>query len=177
MDPVLEALTRSLQSAVDGLSEEQFTWRPAANKWSVAEILEHLYLSYTGTAKGFEKMLAAGKPVFAPVTGKSRVRKLLVLRFNYLPFGRESPQSTRPKGLPPEKVRLDFPAKIAAMDAFIAKAEAQFGRGAPILEHPFLGPLTGAQWRKFHRLHGQHHRKQIIQLRANMPAKQFSVVS
>jgi Protein of unknown function (DUF1569) len=176
MDPVLENLTRSLQSAVEGLSEEQFSWHPAANKWSVAEILEHLYLSYTGTAKGFEKMLAAGKPVFAPATGKSRIRKLVVLGFNYLPFGRESPPSTRPKGLPPEKVRLNFPAKIAIMDAFIAKAEGQFGHGAPILDHPFLGPLSGPQWRKFHRLHGQHHRKQIMQLRASMPAKQFSAV-
>jgi len=171
MDCVLEDLTKSLQSAVEGLSDEQFSWHPAANKWSVGEILEHLYLSYTGTTKGFEKMLASGKPMFASRTLSNRVRSLVVFGFNYLPSGRESPQSTRPKGLPLEKVRLDLPGKIVAMDAIISKAEVQFGRGAPILQHPFLGPLTGAQWRKFHRLHGQHHRKQIMQLRANMPAK------
>ena len=171
MDPLLEDLARSLQSAIEGLSEEQFGWHAAPGKWSAGEILEHLYLSYTGTAKGFEKMLATGKPVFAPITLSNRARHFVVFGFNYLPSGRESPQSTRPKGLPLEKVRADFPDKIAAMDALITKAEAQFGRSSPILQHPFLGPLTGPQWRKFHRLHGMHHRKQIMQLRAGMLQK------
>jgi hypothetical protein len=29
-----------------------------------------------------------------------------------------------------------------------------------------LGPLTGAQWRKFHLVHGLHHQKQLLRLRA-----------
>jgi hypothetical protein len=29
-----------------------------------------------------------------------------------------------------------------------------------------LGPLTGAQWRKFHLVHGRHHVKQVLHLRA-----------
>jgi hypothetical protein len=31
-----------------------------------------------------------------------------------------------------------------------------------------LGPLTGAQWRKFHLVHGRHHARQIRQLRAGL---------
>jgi hypothetical protein len=29
------------------------------------------------------------------------------------------------------------------------------------MDHPFLGPLTASQWRKFHLVHGRHHARQI----------------
>jgi hypothetical protein len=164
MDAFLEQLQRSLDSAIDGMSAEQFTWHPA-NKWCAAEILEHLYLSYTGTTKAFERMLELGKPAATRGSIRQRTRAFVVFGFDYLPSGREAPAPTRPKGLPAEKVRSGFSEKIAAMDAIIAQCEARFGSGARLLDHPFLGPLTSAQWRKFHLLHGLHHQKQIVRLR------------
>jgi Protein of unknown function (DUF1569) len=167
MDARLEQLQRSLDSAIEGMSAEQFIWHPA-NKWCAAEILEHLYLSYTGTAKGFERMLEAGKPSATRASISQRIRRFVVLGFNYLPSGREAPAQTRPKGLSSEKVRNGFAEKIAAMDAAITQGEARFGSSARLLDHPFLGPLTGAQWREFHLLHGLHHQKQIARLREAM---------
>jgi hypothetical protein len=29
------------------------------------------------------------------------------------------------------------------------------------LDHPFIGPLTADQWRKFHWVHGRHHIRQM----------------
>jgi hypothetical protein len=167
MDALLEHLHRTLASTIDGMSAEQFRWHPA-NKWCAAEILEHLYLSYTGTTRGFERMLEAGKPAAKRGSLWQRTRAFVVFGFDYLPSGREAPTPTRPKGLPTEKVRNEFPQKIAAMDATIAQCEARFGSSARLLDHPFLGPLTGAQWRKFHLLHGLHHQKQIVRLREAM---------
>lgn len=164
MDPLLEQLQRSLDSAINGMSAEQFIWHPA-NKWCAAEILEHLYLSYTGTTKGFERILEAEKPAATRGSLGQRSRAFVVLGFDYLPSGRQAPAHTRPKGLPAETVRSGFPQKIAAMDAVITQCEARFGSSVRLLDHPFLGPLTGAQWRKFHLLHGLHHQKQIAQLR------------
>lgn len=167
MDALLQHLQRTLASTIDGISAEEFNWHPP-NKWCAAEILEHLYLSYTGTAKGFEKMLETGKPAAAHGSIWQRTRAFVVFGFDYLPSGREAPNSTRPKGLPVEKVRNGFSEKIALMDAIIAQCEVRFGNGARLLDHPFLGPLTGAQWRKFHLLHGLHHQKQIVRLREAM---------
>lgn len=164
MDARLEQLQRTLDSAIDGMSAEQINWHPA-NKWCTAEILEHLYLSYTGTIKGFEKALQSGKPLATGSSIRQRIRALAVFGFDYLPNGREAPARTRPKGLPPETVRNELPQKIAAMDALITQCEAHFGSSTRLLDHPFLGPLTGAQWRKFHLLHGLHHQKQIARLR------------
>jgi hypothetical protein len=167
MHPLFEQLKQSLDSSIGGMSAEEFNWHPA-NKWCAAQILEHLYLSYTGTIKGFQKMLEAGKPPVIRGSLRARFRAWFVFSFNFLPSGREAPASTRPKGLPAEEVRDGYSEKIAALDAIVEQAEQSFGRATPLLDHPFLGPLTGAQWRKFHLLHGVHHQKQILRLRKGM---------
>jgi Protein of unknown function (DUF1569) len=163
MDTLLKELKEALESAIDGMSDEQMCWHPA-DKWCAAEVLEHLYLTYTGTVKGFERVLEAGKPMAARASMRQRVRKLVVLGFNHLPEGRKAPKNTVPRGLPAEKVRSEVGPKIAAMDEIIVQCEARFGRGQ-LLDHPILGPLTAAQWRKFHLIHGRHHANQIKRLR------------
>ena len=172
MDSLLQKLKGNLESAIDGMSSKQLSWHPA-NKWCAAEVLEHLYLSYTGTIKGFERVVQAGKPLATSGSMKQRSRRLVVFGFNYLPTGRKAPQTTQPKGLPMDKVRNEIGDKIVAMDAIIAHCEAGFGRSTRLLDHPILGPLTAAQWRKFHLLHGQHHRKQILRLREGMSEHEF----
>src|SRR5271155_701458 len=164
MDSRLEELKRAVESAVEGLSSEQMNWHPAA-KWCAAEVLEHLYLTYTGTIKGFSKVMEGGKPLVTRVSMKQRVRKLVVVGFNHMPTGRKAPAPTLPRGLPAEKVRSEVGAKIAEMDAIIAQCEARFGRRSPLLDHPILGPLTAGQWRKFHLVHGRHHTQQLLRLR------------
>ena len=51
---------------------EQLNWHPPG-KWSVAEILEHLYLTYTGTSKGFSRLLDSGKASDKLPTFKQRM--------------------------------------------------------------------------------------------------------
>jgi hypothetical protein len=51
------------------------------------------------------------------------------------------------------------------MDRCIALCEEKLGSRRKLLDHPILGPLTGAEWRKFHLVHGLHHVKQIRRLR------------
>lgn len=164
MHPLFEQLQRTLDSTLDGMSTEEFNWHPPG-KWCAAQILEHLYLSYTGTTKGFEKMLQAETLPATRSSLQARFRAWFVFTFDYLPGRREAPATTRPKGLPAEQVRSGYSQKIAALDAIIGQAEDRFGRRIPLLDHPFLGPLTGTQWRKFHLLHGLHHHKQIARLR------------
>ena len=164
MDSRLEELKQALESSVKGLSGEQLSWHPHA-KWCAAEVLEHLYLTYTGTIKGFAKVLEAGKPLVTRASMKQRVRTLVVVVFQLMPEGRQAPANTRPRGLPAEKVRSEVGAKIAEMDAIMAQCEARFGRRRPLLDHPILGPLTARQWRTFHLVHGRHHVKQLLRLR------------
>lgn len=168
MDFYLERLQQAIASSTRGMSVEELTRHPEGHPegtWSVAEVLEHLYLTYTGTSKGFERCLKAGKPLASPITLKQRVRITLVTELGYLPKGRKAPERTTPKGMPAGKVTADIGSQIAAMDKLIAECEAQYGTRNKVLDHPILGPLTARQWRKFHWVHGRHHMKQISRLR------------
>jgi hypothetical protein len=164
VDPHLQRLQEEIAAAVAGLSAEQLI-RHRPGKWCAAEVLEHLYLTYTGTVKGFERVAEAGKPLATTQTWTQRGRTLIVVALGYLPSGREAPPVARPRGLPPEKVLAEIGPKIAEMDGNIARCEEKFGSRLKLLDHPILGPLTGAQWRKFHLVHGLHHVKQIKRLR------------
>jgi hypothetical protein len=164
VDPGLKRLQQELASVAEGLSADQWNWHPPG-KWCAAEVLEHLYLTYTGTIKGLERMMTAGEPRTMPATWRQRGRKMVVLQFSYMPPGREAPKLSRPRGAPAEKVRAEIGPKIAEMDEWIARCEEKFGAARRLMDHPIIGPLTGSQWRKFHVVHGRHHLKQIRRLR------------
>ncbi len=164
MDLRLKKLRQEIASAVAGLSPEQLTWH-LPGKWCAAEVLEHLYLTYTGTIKGFERVAEAGKPLATTATWRQRGRALFVVGMGYFPSGRESPPVARPRGVPAEKVLAEIGPKIAEMDDLIRRCEEKIGTRVKLLDHPVLGPLTGTQWRKFHLVHGLHHGKQLRRLR------------
>lgn len=162
MDHRLETLKREIVLAVEGMTPEQLGSH-LPGKWSAAEVLEHLYLTYTGTIKGFERVAAGLHSPSKPKSARTAIR-FVVLGLSHIPAGREAPPQTRPRGLPTETLVADVGAKIAAMDEIITRCERALGRGR-LLDHSILGPLTAAQWRKFHLVHGRHHLKQIRRLR------------
>lgn len=164
MDSCLQRLQDAVTGATRGMSVEDLTRHPQG-KWCAAEVLEHLYLTYKGTGKGFERCLQDDKPLARRRTLSDRLRTAVVVNFGYLPEGRKAPEGTRPRGMAAVEVVKAIGPQIAAMDDVIAKCEARFGRRVRVLDHPILGPLTARQWRKFHWVHGRHHVKQIWKLR------------
>ncbi len=164
MDSYLERLQQQIANATRDMSSEQLT-RKLEGKWSAAEVLEHLYLTYTGTQKAFERCLKAGKPLASNPTFKQRVAAAAVTEFGYFPEGRKSPDQVLPRGMPAEKIVADIGPQIAAMDNAIAQCEERYGSRIKVLDHPVLGPLTARQWRKFHLAHGRHHVKQISKMK------------
>jgi Protein of unknown function (DUF1569) len=167
MDFYLQRLQDAIASATKGLSGDALLQHPEG-KWSTAEILEHLYLTYTGTIKGFERCLEGGKPLARAPVFMDRVRSFVVVGLSHLPEGRTAPKNTTPRGLPVEQVRSEVAAKISAMDAVIALAEQKYGAQTRLVDHPILGPLRAREWRKFHWVHGNHHVKQIVRLRKSV---------
>jgi Protein of unknown function (DUF1569) len=164
MDFYLQRLQDVISAATGGMTREDLT-RHREGKWCTAEILEHLYLTYTGTVKGFERCLSAGKSIATQATWKQRVARLVVLGMGHMPEGRTAPKNSVPRGLAPDKVVGDIGPQIRLMDEVIQRCEQQYGAKTRLVDHPILGPLTGAQWRKFHWVHGRHHAKQIARLK------------
>jgi Protein of unknown function (DUF1569) len=166
MDLYLDRLHQSIADVTRGMTIDELT-RHAEGKWSAAEILEHLYLTYTGTAKGFERCFQAGKPLGGAATFRQKVAIALVTKFGYFPTGRKTPERASPKGMSVEKLVAEIGPQITAMGKVIAQCEERYGARTKVLDHPVLGPLTARQWRKFHLAHGLHHVKQILQRRTS----------
>jgi hypothetical protein len=164
MDAYLERLQEGIRSATRGMSAEDLRRHPEG-KWSTAEILEHLYLTYTGTVKGLERCLHEDKPLARAPLLKDRMRTLVVTGLRHFPEGRKAPERAQPRGMHADEVLREIRPRISAMDDLITQCEARFGKRTRVLDHPVLGPLTARQWRMFHWVHGQHHLKQIRKLR------------
>jgi hypothetical protein len=161
MDSYLERLQQVITSAISDMNSQELT-RRLDGKWNAVEVLEHLYLTYTGTQKAFERCLKAGKPLAGLPTFRQRVAAIAVSELGYFPKGRKSPDQVLPRGVPAERIVGEIGPQIATMDKAIAECEERYGSRVKVLDHPVLGPLTARQWRKFHLAHGRHHAKQIV---------------
>ena len=164
MDSKLKRLRDTIASAIDGMTPDDLARHPEG-KWSTAEVLEHLNLTYTGTIKNLERCLAAGKPGASSDRRSKLWQRLIVTRLGYLPTGRKSPHPVRPRGMPCEQVVAEILENIARMDTVIRECETRFGKRDAVADHPILGPFTVSEWRSFHLVHGKHHLKQIARLR------------
>jgi hypothetical protein len=164
MDRYLRAVQETIASATTGLSTEQFKWHPYG-KWSVAEIVEHLWLTYRATTIAFNLCLKTGKIAITKPTLQMRTYAFMVLKLEYLPWGRPAPAGTIPQGTPPDMVMARIQGDILAMDESIYRCEAQFGNRRDLVDNPVLGPLTATEWRRFHWLHTHHHARQIERLK------------
>jgi len=155
----LEQLHSELAGALAGASDNALIQAPQG-KWNSAQILEHLFLTYKNTNFGLDKCLQQGAPLATRASFKHRVGKMLVVNLGYMPKGRVAPKRVLPQGAAPEDVRSNIFVEIQKMESGFAECERRFGATA-IMDHPFLGPLSANEWRKFHLVHGRHHARQI----------------
>jgi len=158
----LEGLRQELEDAIGSASPSALAQAPAG-KWNAGRILEHLYLTYKNTNRGMEKCLEQGSPLATRATLKQRVAALLVVNLGYLPEGRKAPERVMPRGMAPEEVQRAIGSELQRMGSGLDDCERRFGARTKIMDHPFLGPLTAGEWRKFHWVHGRHHARQIRQ--------------
>ena len=159
MSPELEDIRHRAQRITQGLSEADWL-KAVPGKWSCAQIFEHLRLSFTATTAGLQKALQEGRTPASKATWLGRIKVLWVTRLGQMPSGRSSPKHTTPAGGLSLTALSRFYDALVAMDATLNDAERRFGRRVKLLDHPFLGPLDAAEWRRFHRTHARHHLRQ-----------------
>jgi hypothetical protein len=165
----VEACRTLIDTAIAGLDDAQGGVR-VEGRWSIAEIVEHLDRTYTGTTKGLQRCLEAGSTRTSASTARGRLRRWLVVTLGWFPSGIEAPRHVVPTG----KVVLSATAAgvrqhLAEMDDILARAAGRFGRKA-VLDHPILGPFSIADWARFHFVHTRHHCAQIRNRRGRLSA-------
>jgi hypothetical protein len=86
---------------------------------------------------------------------------VLRLRGIYYPRGREAPAATVPTGRRFLELRAVIEPHLLVLDQRLKQAALAFGTRTPVVNHPFLGPCSVADWRLFHRWHTRHHLEQV----------------
>lgn len=166
------ARARLFQS-VEGLGESEQTSRPAPERWSIAEILEHVSLVETGVVRLLRAVLRkadaaggsdrpAGKP-FAPVSIEEFVEQAATRKY-------AAPEAAVPSGslaVADSLARLE--ESRAALDSLRPLAERLDGTRM-LYPHPAFGPLNLYQWLAFIGVHQSRHRRQIEAVRETLNA-------
>jgi len=164
---VVDQLTASqarLLELADGLTAEQWTFRPAEGRWSIGECLEHVIRVEKRILGVIEKKLNEE----IPVQDRTRVGDALVAKA--IPdrtVRREAPEPVRPTGQWPDPTELlaEF-RKTRQLTTEFATATQGDLRGY-FIPHMALGELDCYQWLLVLSLHGFRHAQQMEEIKAS----------
>ncbi|MFN7998697.1 MAG: DinB family protein [Bryobacteraceae bacterium] len=146
---------------VAGLSEQQWTYKPSVDMWSIAEIAQHVVVAEVGLfAKLQEALAAPPNPQWETLTA----RKAEFIE-NVMPVPKRKAQA-------PELLRPRNPWPRAEAIARFQKARARTiafaaGTGLPLKQHtsehpfPVFNTLNAHQWLLYIPLHHMRHTRQI----------------
>ena len=171
--PLVRRVLKRIEDCVAGMTEAEMTWHPEG-KWSAAEIVEHLSLAFLVTVKAGKFTLRQGSPELRDSTLLERAMVTVAIDLGFFFMRLKAPRMVTPRGIPPEAAWKATIQSLTEMEEVLGQCERKFGAGSPILPHPFLGPLTARQWRKFHVVHTRHHMKQVKALRRQMKKLVFA---
>ncbi len=162
----LEESRKEFLAAIDGVTEEQWKWKPAPERWSVGETAEHIVLAEAllfGTVKG--AIAAPPNPAWEEKTkGKTEfIERVMAPRLGKA----TAPEPIVPSGkMTQAQVRETFLKQRVEIEKF-AK-ETQIALKEYTAEHPFpvFGTLSAYQWLIYAPLHTERHDKQIAEVKA-----------
>jgi DinB superfamily len=161
----LQDARKEFVESVSSLSDQQWRWKPAPERWSVGECAEHIVLSEEMLfAKAREAMHNPADPEWETKTaGKTE----LLLRVMAPRLGKATaPEEIVPTGkMPRAEIMSRYDKQRAATLKF---AESDLAFKEHIAPHPFpiFNPLNAYQWVLYIPLHNMRHDKQIAEVKA-----------
>jgi hypothetical protein len=168
------AALKSLQSTHDaflqsiaGLSEKQWRFKPAPDRWSVAEVSEHIAVAES-TIFGFVQTKFMTSPADpskrSEVAGKDEIILTKVPDRNHKVQAPEILKPTNRWTTEPDVIKAFEDSRKATMDYVRTSNDDLRDHFGP---HPVLGPLDAYQWILLISAHSERHTKQIEEVKAD----------
>jgi len=153
--------------SIAGLSQKQWTFKPAPDRWSVAEVAEHITISES-TLFGLVQQRIMQSPA-APeqrdqVKGKDQ---MILQRMPDRSHKAQAPEFLRPTG------RWATEAELTKSFEDSRKTTMDYIRTTNddlrdhFFDHPVFGPLDGYQWLLLISAHSSRHTAQIEEVKAD----------
>jgi uncharacterized damage-inducible protein DinB len=152
--------------SIAGLSQKQWTFKPAPDRWSVAEVAEHITISESTIFGLVQKaMLSPAAPQKRElVKGKDQ---MILQRMPDRSHKAQAPEMLRPTG------RWATEADLTKAFEDSRKANMDYIRTTNddlrdhFFDHPVFGPLDGYQWLLLISGHSARHTEQIEEVKAD----------
>ncbi|NIR45472.1 MAG: DinB family protein [Gemmatimonadetes bacterium] len=162
----LEKTDAQLVQVVESLTPEAWAFKPAEDRWSVAEVAEHILLAEQLFKQVIKGPLIESRPPDDMSTAGSRsdeIRNLMLDRSQKL----QAPDPLRPTGRWP--TRAEFlaawqPERAATLE-WVETTDADLHGHA--YELPPLGVMNGQEWMTFMASHCERHMMQIEEVMAH----------
>ena len=162
----LDESHKEFLTAIDGVTAEQWTWKPAPERWSVGEVAEHIVLAEALLFSTAQQ--AVNSPPNPDWETKTKGKTEFIERVMAPRLGKaQAPESIVPKGnLTPDEVRATFEKQREAIVKFAQETNIELKQFT--LEHPMpvFNTLNAYQWLIYIPLHTMRHDKQIAEVKA-----------
>ncbi len=172
----LKETQKNIEKATRGLTPEQWKFKQAPDRWSVADCLEHLtvtedFLRERAIQGGVLKTPAAPEKKSAEMQAKNDALILKVIpdRSNKA----QAPEPLRPTGkwADPKELLKEFKARRKKTIEFVKTADVDLR--AYFMDSPVIKGLDAHQWVMFLSAHCARHTAQMLEVKAdpNFPKK------
>jgi hypothetical protein len=162
---VLRRLDESLgvlEKSLAGLAEKDWEKKPAADRWSIGEIVHHLVLFEVQRLQGLKDLLAGRRESAPPRQGAAAPDLLTYRRREQRVEARPEMQPTA--GIPPKVLLAGFRRGRAETKAFVGTADWIALQQIWFLTKSF-GSINGAELLHFIAVHTERHADQIVETR------------
>jgi uncharacterized damage-inducible protein DinB len=155
-----------MMALVDGLTADQWTFRPSEGRWSIGECVEHVTRVENRILGLMEKKIEGPPEPGRPDSAREldlKVAAIVPDRTNR----REAPEAAKPLGqwLSTNELLAEYLATRARTAQFAAGTKADLRTF--FLPHGFFGELDCYQWLMTLALHNERHARQIEEIKAN----------
>ncbi|WP_458119679.1 DinB family protein [Paenibacillus sp. Z6-24] len=149
----------------DSLDESILNEHARPDQWTIAQVMEHLYLMETAITDRLIQTLQQNEPTPAPISGATSTPSfhLTLDRSRHTPAPPELVPADKHLTLTELRTRLD--RSRSRLEETIAAASSEDLRGKT-MNHPIFGPLTLEEWHEFVGLHEQRHLEQMKEIQA-----------
>jgi hypothetical protein len=160
----LESTKKNVQDATKGLSEAQWNFKPAPDRWSVAQVMEHI-----AAAEDFLRGMVVEKIMKAPADPSRDIKKTDEAVLAMIPDRSHKAQAPEPlvptnRFGSPEGSLKHFLETRATTEDFLKNTPDLRAHAA---DSPMGMKLDAYEWVLFIAAHSERHTKQILEVKAD----------
>jgi uncharacterized damage-inducible protein DinB len=160
----LERTRNGVLEATKGLSEAQWKFKPAPDRWSVAEVVEHIAVVEDFLLKNTsEKVMQA--PAGKPDRDYKSTDKFVLTAVSDRSQKVQAPEPVVPTGRWTHREALEQFLKARQRTVDFLKSTA--GLRDHVVDSPLGRPLDAYQWLLYSSAHTERHTKQILEIKGH----------